>query len=248
MNASELNILIPAFVAGLLVLSTHIPFGMKILERGVIFADLAVAQIAGLGVIIAGLLDLTDRPLLVQLIAVASALCGAALLAWIESRMAEVKEACIGLTFALSATAGILLMSRDVHSGEHLKDLLVGQILWVNDTQLIATAILSAVLLFVWHNFRQRLGNFGFYALFAIAITASVQLVGIYLVFTSLILPALATWRHTRRRLPYAFAVGIAGYALGLLLSVWFDLPTGAAIVWAMALSSGAMLFVKRPG
>lgn len=246
MNDIELGILFPAFLAGLLVLATHIPFGMRVLQRGVIFADLAVAQIAGLGVVIAGLLDLTEHPLLVQLIAVASALCGAALLAWIERRAPDVKEAGIGLTFVLSATLGILLMSRDVHAGEHLKDLLVGQILWVNQAQLLVTALATVVLLVIWKMLRQRLGNFGFYALFAIAITASVQLVGVYLVFASLIVPALATWRRRKRRYLHAFAVGIAGYALGLLLSVWLDLPTGAAIVWAMALSGGAMLAFKQ--
>jgi zinc/manganese transport system permease protein len=248
MNTIELDILFPAFIAGLLVLATHIPFGMRVLQRGVIFADLAVAQIAGLGVVIAGLLDLTEHPLLVQLIAVLSALCGAALLAWIERQVPEAKEACIGLTFVLAASLGILLMSHDVHAGEHLKDLLVGQILWVSNMQLIATALLTAALLVIWKGFRQRLGNFGFYALFAIAITASVQLVGIYLVFASLIVPALATYRQTKRRYLFAFAVGVMGYALGLLLSVWFDLPTGAAVVWAMALSGGAMLFVKSRG
>jgi zinc/manganese transport system permease protein len=246
MNTLELGILLPAFVAGLLVLATHIPFGMRVLQRGVIFADLAVAQIAGLGVVIAGMLDLAGQPLLVQLVAASSALCGAALLAWIERRVPDVKEACIGLTFVLAASLGILLLSRDVHAGEHLKDLLVGQILWVSDTQLIATALLTAVLLAVWKGFRQRLGYFGFYALFAIAITASVQLVGIYLVFASLIVPALATCRHTKRRYLFAFAIGITGYALGLLLSVWLDLPAGAAIVWTMVLSGGAMLLVPK--
>ncbi|OIR05885.1 high-affinity zinc transporter membrane component [mine drainage metagenome] len=247
MNSIELDILLPAFIAGLLVLATHIPFGMRVLQRGVIFADLAVAQIAGLGVIIAGLLDLTEHPLLVQLIAASSALCGAALLAWIERRLPDVKEACIGLTFVLSATLGILLMSHDVHAGEHLKDLLVGQILWVNNGQLIATAVLTAALLAIWKLLRRRLGDFGFYALFAIAITASVQLVGIYLVFASLIVPALATHRHLKRRYLFALAVGVSGYASGLLFSVWLDLPTGAAIVWAMVLSGGAMLLVPTP-
>lgn len=240
---SELDILLPAFLAGLLVLATHIPFGMRILQRGVIFADIAVAQIAGLGVIVAGTLDLADRPLLVQLVAAGGALVGAALLAWIERRAPEVKEAYIGLTFVLAACLGILLLSRDVHAGEHLQDLLVGQILWVSQTQLIATALLTATLLAIWNLFRQRLGDFGFYALFAIAITASVQLVGIYLVFASLIVPALATHGFSRRHLP-AFAVGISGYALGLLLSVCFDLPAGAAIVWGLALCGavGALL------
>lgn len=247
MNGIELDILLPAFIAGLLVLVTHIPLGMKVLERGVIFADLAVAQIAGLGIVLAGLLNLTGQPLLVQVIAAFSALCGAALLSLIEDRLPDVKEACIGLTFVLAASGGILLMSRDVHAGEHLKDLLVGQILWVSYSQLIATALLSAVLLVIWRwSLRQaqdgrqdRLGHLGFYALFALAVTASVQLVGVYLVFASLIVPALATYRIKERRIVYAFAIGIAGYAIGLLLSAIFDLPGGAAIVWAMAIVGG---------
>jgi zinc/manganese transport system permease protein len=246
MNTIELNILLPAFIAGLLVLATHIPLGMKVLERGVIFADLAVAQIAGLGVVIAGLLDLTERPLLVQIIAAGSALCGAAFLAVIERYLHEVQEACIGLMFVLAASGGILLMSSDVHAGEHLKDLLVGQILWVGNNQLIATAILTAALLVLWRVFNERLGGFGFYALFALAVTASVQLVGVYLVFTSLIVPALATHRLQKRRSIFAYAVGIAGYAAGLLLSVWRDLPSGASIVWAMAVIGAAVLLWKR--
>lgn len=235
MNSIELDILFPAFVAGLLVLLTHIPFGMKVLERGVIFADLAVAQIAGLGVIIAALLGLTEQPLLVQLIATVSALCGAGLLAWIEHRLADVKEACIGLTFVLAASGGILLMSRDVHAGEHLKDLLVGQILWVSANQLVTTAILTIALLVLWQWSKLKTSTLGFYALFAVAVTASVQLVGVYLVFASLIVPALATYRVRQQRNYYAFAIGVAGYAIGLLLSAWFDLPSGATVVWAMA-------------
>ena len=81
--------------------------------------------------------------------------------------------------------------------------------------------------------------------MFAIAVTASVQLVGIYLVFASLIVPALATNRRLKRRYLYAFSVGIAGYASGLLLSVWFDLPAGAAIVWAMMLCGGVFLLLQ---
>ncbi|MDD4928536.1 MAG: metal ABC transporter permease [Gallionella sp.] len=266
MNPIELDILIPAFLAGLLVLATHIPLGMKVLERGVIFADLAVAQIAGLGIVLAGLMNLTDKPLLVQVIAAASALCGAALLAFIERRFPDIKEACIGLTFVLAASGGILLMSHDVHAGEHLKDLLAGQILWASTDQLIATASLSAVLLLVWRwSLRQgspeqcsflrqaqdersrrdqdgrqdKLGHLGFYALFALAVTASVQLVGVYLVFASLIVPALATYRIVEKRMLWAFGIGLSGYAVGLLLSALFDLPGGAAIVWAMALTGG---------
>ena len=247
MNGIELSILLPAFIAGLLVLATHIPFGMKVLERGVIFADLAVAQIAGLGVILAALLDLTEQPMMVQAIAAASALCGAALLAWIEKRLADVKEACIGLTFVLAASGGILLMSRDVHAGEHLKDLLVGQILWVSTNQLIATALLTFALLVLWQWSRLKTHYLGFYALFALAVTASVQLVGVYLVFASLIVPALATYRVRQRRTLYAFAIGITGDAAGLLLSAWLDLPSGATVVWAMAVAGVFAALLLNP-
>ena len=243
MDSMDLGILLPAFVAGLLVLATHVPLGMKVLARGIIFVDLAVAQIAGLGVIIAGLFGLAENTLAVQGIAAVSALLGAALLAYTERKLPQVQEACIGLLFVLAATGGILLMSRDVHAGEHLQDLLVGQILWASNSQLIATAILTASLLALWRVFNERLGSFGFYALFAMAVTASVQLVGVYLVFTSLIVPALATHRLQQRRKLIAYAVGITGYAVGLLLSVWSDLPTGAAIVWAMALVGSVVLF-----
>lgn len=246
MNTIEFSILIPAFIAGLLVLATHIPLGIKVLQRGVIFADLAVAQIAGLGIVIAGLFELTDQPVLVQLIAALSALCGAALLTFIEARFNDVKEACIGLTFVLAATAGVLLMSRDVHAGEHLKDLLVGQILWVSSPQLMYTAALSSLLLLALRCLPARLQQHSFYALFALAVTASVQLVGVYLVFASLIVPALATYRLTRHRLFFAGMVGITGYAAGLLLSASFDLPAGAAIVWAMATVGGVILITMR--
>jgi zinc/manganese transport system permease protein len=246
MNDIDLSILTPAFIAGVLVLLTHVPLGMKVLARGIIFADLAVAQIAGLGVVIAGLAGYSKQPILVQLIAAASALVGAALLSWIERSLPAVREAGIGLLFVLAASGGILLMSHDTHAGEHLKDLLVGQILWVSNGQIIATAVLSVAIMAIWIGFRQKLGTFGFYALFAIAVTASVQLVGVYLVFASLIVPALATHKLRNKRMLIAYAIGVTGYAAGLLFSVWLDLPTGAAIVWAMALTGAALMLMKR--
>ncbi|MDD3883849.1 MAG: metal ABC transporter permease [Gallionella sp.] len=246
MNTVELNILIPAFIAGMLILVTHIPLGMKVLQRGIIFADLAVAQIAGLGIVIAGLFGMTEHPVAVQGIAVSSALLGAGLLAYTEHRHAETQEAIIGLLFVLAASGSVLLLSSDTHSGEHLKDLLIGQILWVNSTQLIATACLSAALLLTWPLLKRYLGSLGFYAAFALAVTASVQLAGIYLVFASLIVPALATLRCGHNRLALAFLVGLSGYALGLLCSVWLDLPAGAAIVWAMSACGAAVALWQR--
>ena len=88
----------------------------------------------------------------------------------------------------------------------------------------------------LWFGIGKRLGRIGFYALFALAVTASVQLVGVYLVFASLIIPALASRFHiTRRRLVIGYSVGVLGYALGLALSAVLDLPSGAVVVWALA-------------
>jgi zinc/manganese transport system permease protein len=246
MNEFDISIIIPAFVAGLLVLLTHVVLGIKVLERGIIFADLAVAQIAGLGVVIAGLAGYAEQPIAVQFIAIFSALLGALLLTWIEHFLPEVREASIGLLFVLAASGGILLMSHDTHAGEHLKDLLVGQILWVSNAQLITTAVLSAAILSIWIFWRQKLGTLGFYALFALAVTASVQLVGVYLVFASLIIPALSTHKLKNKRLLAAYATGAAGYAAGLILSITLDLPTGAAIVWAMALTGSSVMLMSR--
>ena len=131
----------------------------------------------------------------VQAAAVCAALLGAWLLTWTERKAPEQQEALIGVMFILAACAGILLLAGNPHGGEHLKDLLVGQILWVN-THAAAVAR-GACRRCCWRRcalgWVERLGRFGFYGAFALAVTASVQLVGVYLVFSSLIIPALAT-------------------------------------------------------
>ncbi|MFO1337290.1 MAG: metal ABC transporter permease [Burkholderiaceae bacterium] len=236
-GALDWAILGPALVAGLLVLATHVPLGAQVLDRGIVFIDLAIAQIAGLGVIAADALGLPEGGAAVQAAAVCAALLGALLLTWTEKKAGEQQEALIGVMFILAACAGILLLSGNPHGGEHLKELLVGQILWVDTTQLLWLAGLSAglVLALAFGGVR-RLGRFGFYGAFALAVTASVQLVGVYLVFTSLIVPALAT-RSLRgpRRHGVAYTIGAAGYALGLALSALLDLPSGAVIVWTLS-------------
>lgn len=236
-SALDWGILGPALIAGLLVLATHVPLGMQVLDRGIVFIDLAIAQIAGLGVIAADTFGLPEGGVAVQASAVSAALLGAWLLTWTERRAAQQQEALIGVMFILAACGGILLLSGNPHGGEHLKDLLVGQILWVNTTQLLWLGGLSALLLAaLWLGGVERLGRFGFYGAFALAVTASVQLVGVYLVFSSLIIPALATRaQRGRRRLGVAYALGALGYALGLALSALFDLPSGAVIVWTLA-------------
>ncbi len=249
-GALDWGILGPALVAGLLVLATHVPLGTQVLDRGIVFIDLAIAQIAGLGVIAAGALGLPEGGPAVQAAAVCAALAGAWLLTWTERRAPQQQEALIGVMFILAACAGILLLAGNPHGGEHLKDLLVGQILWVHTTQLLWLGGVSAVLLAAMGlGWVQRFGRFGFYGVFALAVTASVQLVGVYLVFSSLIIPALATRAHRgARRHAVAYGVGALGYALGLALSALFDLPSGAVIVWALAGCGLAAAAWVRPG
>ena len=252
MNYSGLDwgILGPALIAGFLVLATHVPLGMQVLDRGIVFIDLAIAQIAGLGVIAADAFGVPEGGIAVQIAAVTAALLGAWLLTWTEQRMPKEQEALIGVLFIVAASLGILLLAGNPHGGEHLKDLLVGQILWVGPRQLLWLGAISAVLLAaIWRGWIGRLGRFGFYAAFAVAVTASVQLVGVYLVFSSLIIPALATRRMPNgRRLWVAYVLGGVGYALGLALSAVLDLPSGAVIVCTLAvcaMATGAVGSVK---
>lgn len=249
LGALDWGILGPALIAGLLVLATHVPLGMQVLDRGIVFIDLAIAQIAGLGVIAADAMGMPEGGLAVQASAVGAALLGAWLLTWTERRAPQQQEALIGVMFILAACAGILLLAGNPHGGEHLKDLLVGQILWVNTVQLMWLAGLSALLLTaLWFGWVARLGRFGFYAVFALAVTASVQLVGVYLVFSSLIIPALGTRAHTGpRRMRLAYGIGAVGYALGLALSAVFDLPSGAVIVWTLAACALVGALLIRP-
>ncbi len=224
------------FIAGLLVLATHVPLGRRVLARGIIFLDLAVAQIAVLGVIAAHALGWETQGWQTQLAAASAALAGAALLAWCEARWPEIQEALIGSAFAVAASLAVLLLSGDPHGGEHLNELLSGQILWVNVVQLAQIAAIYAVLLGFWVWRGERLGRTGFYLVFALAITASVQLVGVYLVFASLILPALAVRsRPARSGLLAAWALGALAYATGLAASALFDWPAGPAVVIALA-------------
>jgi zinc/manganese transport system permease protein len=231
----DVSILWPALLAGLLVTATHVPLGTQVLARGIVFIDLAIAQIAGCGVLLANQLGLEAEGLAVQVAALMAALLGALLLTWTERRWPDVQEAVIGVVFVLAATGGILLLASNVHGSEHLRDLLVGQILWVQPRQLLWTAVVYAAILILWFGASERLGRTGFYLLFACAVTVSVQLVGVYLVFATLIVPPLATRTMVRRRLLAAWSVGIAGYAVGLLISTAFDLPTGPVIVWILA-------------
>jgi zinc/manganese transport system permease protein len=243
--ALDASILWPAFAAGLLVLATHVPLGMQVLRRGIVFIDLAIAQVAGCGVLAASLFGWAPQGAAAQVAALAAALAGALFLTWTEKRWPEVQEALIGTLFVLAATGATLLLAGNPHGGEYLKDLLVGQILWVGRTQLALMAAVSAIVLIGWFGLRGRAGRAGFYGLFALSVTASVQLVGVYLVFASLIVPALAVRRARRNALLLGYVLGAAGYALGLVLSVVTDLPTGPVIAWTLAILAVALVSAR---
>jgi zinc/manganese transport system permease protein len=231
----DFSIVLPAFAAGVLVAATHVPLGAHVLARGIVFIDLAIAQIAGCGVLLADYLGLEAQGVAAQASALAAALAGAFVLTWTERRWPDVQEAIIGVVFVLAATGAILLLAGNVRGSEHLRDLLVGQILWVGPRELVWATVVYAAILVLWFGFADRIGRMGFYATFACAVTVSVQLVGIYLVFATLIVPALATRNLRVRRLPAAWGVALAGYAVGLVLSTAFDLPTAPVIVWTLA-------------
>lgn len=234
--AIDLTILGPAFLAGLLVTATHIPLGQRVLKRGIIFLDLAIAQVAGLGLILAHSFHFEPGGWQVQLIAMTAAIFGVLLLNYSEQRWPQIQEALIGSLFVLASSGSILLLATNPHGGEQLKELLVGQILWVSYEQLIPVAILYAAILGLWFKFSKQASPLHFYLLFALTITASVQLVGVYLVFASLILPALAIRNSSKFILGYGYIIGACGYLFGLILAALLDLPAGAMIVYSLAI------------
>jgi zinc/manganese transport system permease protein len=244
----SIDILVPAFLAGLMVLATHVPLGQMVLERGIVFIDLAVAQVAGLGVALASVLGWEDVGWAVQASAVGAALVSAGFLIWCEKRFPRVQEGIIGVVFVVAASAEIIVLDLNPHGAEHLKDLLIGQILWVLPHQLLWTLAVTVAVVAAcrWGDLRRR--RVLFYLAFAVTITASVQLVGIYLVFASLIVPALAAHRLSgTRQLAVGFACGLAGYVLGLVSSAVLDWPTGAAIVcWLVASGVAAARLARR--
>ncbi len=238
----NLALWLPAWLAGLLVMATHVPLGQRVLQQGVIFLDLAIAQAAGLGVIIAYALDLQTHGVALQAIALMSALFMALIFQILEKKQSLHLEAWIGCSFVITASIGLWVLSGSAHAAEHLREILMGQILWVTPHQLLTTLLyyaLAAALLMV----RRK----NFYLLFAICITAAVQLVGIYLVFATLIMPALATASLTpSRKLGAGYGLCFVAYTVGIILSQYIDAPASPMIILTMALGTISLLVLRR--
>lgn len=244
---ADLALLGPALAAGLLVVATHVPLGREVLARGIIFIDLAVAQFAGAGAVAAYALTGADGGWPVQAAAFAAALAGAGLLRLCERWWPEVLEALIGVLFVLAATGGLLLLAGHPQGAERLRELLVGQVLWVGYGDLLPVALLYAGVLVVWFGRPAWRRSMVFYGLFAVTVTASVQLVGVYLVFASLIVPALAVrGAPDGRGMVLGCAVGATGYAAGLAGSLVTDLPAGPLVVWALTAVAAGTVAARR--
>lgn len=235
----------PALVAGLLVLATHVPLGVIVLNRGIIFIDIALAQVAATGVVFGTMMWGPNIPeWIVQLCAVAAALASSAFLVWTDKRFAAVQEAIIGVVYVTAAAVQLLMLAANPSGAEVLKKLLIGQILWVSPLQLLGVALVYAVVLAVWYYRDLQRERIVFYVVFAVVITLSVQIVGVLLVFASLIVPALAARAAPGRLRPMiAFNIGALGYITGIMASAVFNTPTGATIVCTLVVVAvaGAM-------
>lgn len=236
MQLIDLSLILPAWLAGVLIVMTHVPLGQQVIRRGIIFIDLAVAQMAGLGVLLAQYLGLAEQGVALQLFAAGFALAGVLFLYWTDKQFADIQEAIIGASFVLAATAGMLLFSQHPRGMEHVSQILNGDIIWVRLDQLWLIALVYLVILLLWFGPWWRSNRLRFYILFALSVMLSVQLAGVFLVFASLIFPALAIRRFSGKlALILGYGIGVLGYSGGLLLSFMFDWPAGATIVWCLA-------------
>ena len=245
MLSSELfEIVAPAFCAGLMISLTHAPLGLEVYRRGIIFIDLAIAQFAGLGMIAANLLWHEPAWWIIQIAALGSAIAAALVFRITERILPLEQEAIIGSSFVLAGATALLLLADRPHGGEDIQHLLSGQILFVSwrDVQFHAPVYLGILLMwFAWPH-KARKGNL-FYLLFAIAITSSVQLVGVFVVFASLILPALAS-SNSKNKVFSAWCCGCVSVLAGIGISAGIDSSTGPVLVITYAISAATIRVV----
>jgi zinc/manganese transport system permease protein len=271
MDATILQFLAAPFVASLILTGIHAYLGVHVVERGVIFVDLSLAQIAALGAAIALLLPFAGHDPhgpWVYWISLVFTFVGAAVFSTIRVRRARIpQEAIIGICYAVASAAAILAMSKATSESEHLKDMLVGNILAVSWEEVFHTALLYGLVGVFHYVFRRqfltislsheqaeasglnvRLWDFLFYASFGFVVTSSVAIAGVLLVFCYLIVPSVAAMLYADRigtRLAIGWTMGTVVSALGIYLSVWLDLPTGATMVCTFGLVLIVMAIVR---
>lgn len=249
-----LDLILWPLLAAFVLTGIHVYLGLHVVTRGVIFVDLALAQVAALGTTVGILLGWDPNALAAYFVALGFTFVGAVLFSFtrtVEHRAPQ--EAIIGITYVVCAALMILLFSKSAEGAEHINHLLVGSILFVTPRIVLMTFGLYAVIgLFHWRfrreflgasrgtrqassvNVNTRLWDFLFYVTFGFVVTSSVKIVGVLLVFSFLIIPAVAALlfvETTQGRLLFGWIFGVAGSIAGILASLTLDIPTGAAIV-----------------
>lgn len=242
MSLETISIIWPALIAGLLVFVTHVPLGMEVLKRGIIFIDLAIAQIAALGILVVRISFNNSNIYVEQFVALLFALIAAMLFRWTEKKTSRYQEAIIGASFIVASSFSILIVTGHAHGGDAIKSMLAGQLLFVDMQQIIIAAFVYGVLCTIWL-IQKKISHF--YVMFAITITISVQLLGIYLVFASLILPALSVVCSEQKYLRGYF-IAILSLITGLLGSLYMDLPSAPVIVCTLAFIAMTHLLIER--
>jgi zinc/manganese transport system permease protein len=255
------------FVASLILTGIHAYLGVHVVERGVIFVDLALAQIAALGATIAILIGMDPHGTGAYWLSLSFTFVGAAIFAFARTRRGHIpQEAFIGIAYAVASAAAILAMSKATGETEHLKDMLVGNILAVSRHEVIKTAVLYGGIGLFHYIFRRRFllistnpdqaeaeglsirfWDFLFYASFGFVVTSSVAIAGVLLVFCYLIVPSVGAMLFADkigRRLALGWTMGTIVSALGVYFSVLLDTPTGATIVCTFGAVLVAMFFV----
>jgi len=266
---SELSFLLAPFVASLILTGIHAYLGVHVVERGVIFVDLSLAQIAALGTTVAVLYGIEPHGEGAYVVSLAFTFLGAAVFSTIRGYRARIpQEAIIGICYAVASAAAILAMSKSTEQTEHLKEMLVGNILTVSWPEVVKTAVLYGgiglfhyvyrrkFLLISMHPERAeaegvstRLWDFLFYASFGFVVTSSVAIAGVLLVFCYLIVPSVGAMLFAESvgpRLAIGWTMGTLVSALGVYLSLKIDLPTGATIVCTFGVVLILMALVRR--
>jgi zinc/manganese transport system permease protein len=272
---SIFEILLPAFVASLILTGIHAYLGVHVVERGVIFVDLSLAQIAALGTTVAYLAGYDLHSTTAYLFSLGFTFLGAAIFAMsrVHRKTRIPQEAIIGIVYAVSAAVAILVMSKATQETEHLKEMLVGNILSVSWPELGKTAVLYSLVGFFHYVFRRRFllismnepeaerqginirfWDFLFYMSFGFVVTSSVAIAGVLLVFCFLIVPSVTAMLFAERlgpRLAIGWTMGVVVSAFGVYLSYLWDLPTGATIVGtfgaALLIIAGYRRAFRRP-
>lgn len=259
----QLPFLLWPFLGLLCIAGIHVYLGLHVVEREVIFVDLSLAQMAVLGAAVATLWGAEPGQPLTYAVALAFTVIGAAVFSFTRSDHARVpQEAIIGIVYAVAAAASVLILNNAPHGAEHIRDVLVGQLLAVEKHDVARLLVLYLVIgaLHVWWRRRLllishdpaaakaqginvKLWDFLFYVTFGLTVTASVEVGGVLVVFSYLIVPSVTAVlfaRHVGTRLAIGWAVATLASALGMLGSVWLSAPPGASVVCAF----GALLIV----